>query len=216
MDDVPSRPVDESRSEQEATERDFYDLATEYGVLYRVIAQAVRDAVGKRCTQEDFQLVLTKVSIAGWNKWSADPGCFGPGSLRIWALRRAHWRLADLRAERREDALAKLALQREHQSLNFEVKMPDKVLEDEEERPRAFSGALAKLEPVSRWAVIEVFLHGLTHREAARELGVSKATIDRKLEKAYPILATELADWNPRGSHAPSDTPPTTPPRRRS
>ena len=89
MDDVPSRPVEKTRSEHEAAGRDFYDLATDFTVLHRQIAKGVLDAVGKRCTKDDFQMVLQKVSIAAWKKSEASPGCFGPGMLRTWASRHA-------------------------------------------------------------------------------------------------------------------------------
>ena len=46
MDDVPSRPVEKSRSEHEAAGRDFYDLGTDFTVLHREIARGVQDAVG--------------------------------------------------------------------------------------------------------------------------------------------------------------------------
>ena len=75
MDDVPSRSVESSRSEREAAGRGFYDLGTDFTVLHREIARGVQDAVGKRCTRDDFLDVLQKVSIAGWDKWRARPGC---------------------------------------------------------------------------------------------------------------------------------------------
>ena len=215
MDDVPSRPVERSRSEREAAGRGFYDLGTDFTVLYREIAKGVQDAVGKRCTRDDFQDVLQKVSFAAWKKWSARPGCFAPGTLRRWAWRNARWRLADLKEERRRNVIGELALQREHQAGNFDAKLPDSAMEDEE-LPRAFAGALQKLDPLSLWAIIEVFLRGLTHRKAAVELGVTKAKIDRTLEKAFPVLASELSDWDPHASHKPKATPPTIPPTRRS
>ncbi|MFL5615410.1 MAG: RNA polymerase sigma factor [Gemmatimonadaceae bacterium] len=215
MDDVPSRPVEKSRSEHEAAGRDFYDLGTDFTVLHREIAKGVLDAVGKRCTKDDCQLVLQKVAIAGWKKWKASPGCFTPGTLRTWASRRAVWRLADLKEERRKDALAELALQREYEAGNFDAKLADAEIE-EEEFSRAFAGKLLKLEPFSLWAVIEVFFRKLTHREAAAELGLSKTKLERKLDEAKAVLARELADWDPRASHEPSATPPTIPPTRRS
>ena len=215
MDDVPSRSVESSRSEREAAGRGFYDLGTDFTVLHREIARGVQDAVGKRCTRDDFLDVLQKVSIAAWEKWSARPGCFAPGTLRSWARRNAGWRLADLKEERRRNVIGELALQREYEAGNFGAELPDSAIE-EEERPRAFAGALQKLDTLSRWAIVEVFFRGRTRREAAAELGVTRAKIDRRLDKALPVLASELTDWDPRASHKPSDTPPTIPPTRRS
>jgi RNA polymerase sigma factor (sigma-70 family) len=215
MDDVPSRPVEESRSEREAVGRGFYDLGTDFTVLHREIARGVLDAVGKRCTRADFQDVLQKVSIAAWDKWRARPGCFAPETLRSWAIRNASWRLADLKEERRRNAIGELALQREYEAGNFDAELPDSAIE-EEERPRAFAGALQKLDTLSLWAIIEVFYRGRTHREAAAELGVSKPKIERTLKKALPVLRRELPDWGPHASHKPSATPPTIPPTRRS
>lgn len=214
MDDVPSRPVERSRSEREAAGRGFYDLGTDFTVLHREIARGVLDALGKRCTREDFLDVLQKVSIAAWDKWSARPGCFAPGSLRRWARRNARWRLADLKEERQRNVIGELALQREYEAGNFDAELPNSLIE-EEERPRAFAGALQKLDTLSRWAIIEVFYRGRTRREAAAELGVTKAKIDRRLAKAFPVLAGELTDWDPRASHEASATPPTIPPTRR-
>lgn len=214
MDDVPSRPVERSRTDYEAAGRRFYDLGIDFTVLHLEIARGVQDAVGKRCTREDFLDVLQKVSIAAWDKWSARPGCFAPGSLRRWARRNARWRLADLKEERRRNAIAELALQREYEVGNFDAALPNAVIE-EEERRRAFAGALHKLDTLSRWAIIEVFFRRRTHREAAAELGVTKAKLDRRLAKAFPVLASELTDWNPRASHEASATPTTIPPTRR-
>jgi RNA polymerase sigma factor (sigma-70 family) len=171
--------------------------------------------VGKRCTQDDFLDVLQKVSIAAWYKWRARPGCFAPGTLRRWASRSAGWRLADLKKKRRRNVIGQLALQREYEAGNFDAELPHEATE-EEKRPRAFAGALQKLDTLSRWAIIEVFFRGLTHREAAAELGVTKSKIDRRLDKAYPVLASELSDWDPSQSHKPNTTPPTIPPTRRS
>ena len=215
MDDVPSRPDERSRSEREAAGRGFYDLGTDFAVLHREIAKGVQDAVGKQCTRDDFLDVLQKVDIAAWKKWSARPGCFAPGSLRRFARKNARWRLADLKEERRRNVIGELAVQREYQAGNFDAALPDSAIE-EEERSRAFAGALQKLDTLSRWAIIEVFFRRRTTRKAATELGVSKAKIDRKLKKARPILARELSDWDPRASHKPSATPPTIPPTRRS
>lgn len=213
MDDVPYRPVERSRSEREAAGRGFYDLGTDFAVLYREIVRGVLDAVGKRCTQEDFLDIVQKVSIAAWDKWSARPGCFSPGNLQRWARRNGRWRLADLKKERQRNAIVELALQREYEAGNFDAKLPNSI--EEEERPRAFAGALQKLDTLSRWAIIEVFYRRRTRREAAAELGVTKSKIDRRLAKAFSVLASELTDWDPHASHEASAAPPTIPPTRR-
>jgi len=215
MDDVPSQPDEKRRREREAAGPGFYDLGTDFAVLHREIARGVQDAVGKRCTQDDFLDVLQKVSIAAWDRWRARPGCFAPGTLRRWAWRNAGWRLADLKQERRKNAIGQLALQREYEAGNFDAELPHAAIE-EEARPRAFAGALQKLDTLSLWAIIEVFFRGLTRREAAAELGVTKSKIDRRLDKAFRVLASELSGWNPRQSHKPKATPPTIPPTRRS
>jgi RNA polymerase sigma factor (sigma-70 family) len=215
MDDVPSRPDERSKSEREADGRGFYDLGTDFAVLHLEIAKGVQDAVGKQCSRDDFLDVLQKVDNAAWERWSDRPGCFAPGSLRKFARKNARWRLADLKEERRRNAIGELAVQREYAAGNFDVALPDSAIE-EEERQRAFAGALQKLDTNSLWAIIEVYYHRLTHREAAAELGVSKAKIGRWLAKAFPILRRELKDFDPRASHRPSATPPTIPPTRRS
>ena len=215
MDDVPSRPDERSRSEREADGRGFYDLGTDFAVLHREIAKGVQDAVGKQCSRDDFLDVVQKVDTAAWKKWTARPGCFAPGSLRRWARRHAGWRLADLKEERQRNAIRELALEREYATGNFDAALPDSAIE-EEERRRAFAGALQKLDPFSLAAIKEVYYRGLTHLEAAAELGVSKAKIGRWLAKAFPILRRELKDFDPRASHRPSATPPTIPPTRRS
>jgi RNA polymerase sigma factor (sigma-70 family) len=148
-------------------------------------------------------------------KWIARPGFFAPGTLQNWAWRNAEWRLADLKEERRRNVIGELALQREYEAGNFDAELPNLAIE-EEERRRAFAGALQKLDTRSLWAVIEVFFRGLTRSKAAAELGVSKGKIDRALKKAFRVLKRELADLDPHASHKPKATPPTIPPTRRS
>src|ERR1051325_2226344 len=140
MDDVPSLPVEKSRSEREAPGRGFYDLGTDFAVLHREVARGVQEAVGKRCSQDDFLDVVQKVSEAAWHKWRVRPGCFAPGTLRRWARLNAGWRLADLKKERRKNVIGELALQREYEAGNFDAELPSAI--EEEERSRAFAGAL--------------------------------------------------------------------------
>jgi hypothetical protein len=100
MDDVPSRPTERSRPENDDAPRGIYDVATEFAVMYREIARGAQDYLGKRCAREDFLDVTQIVADEAWKKALADPGCFARGELRKWATRPARWRYKDLLAER--------------------------------------------------------------------------------------------------------------------
>jgi RNA polymerase sigma factor (sigma-70 family) len=172
-------------------------------MMYREIARGAQDYLGKRCAREDFLDVTQIVADEAWKKALADPGCFARGELRKWATRAARWRYKDMLAERRKHALAQLALQREYEAGNFDAQLVDAAIEEAEERPRAIARGLQLLEPVSEWAVIEVYLRGRSRREAAAELGITRGKLDRKIEKALRFLARVLSALD---SRAPRET----------
>lgn len=209
MDDVPSRYTESSRTENEDAPRGIYDVTTDFAAMYREIARGVQDFLGKRCAQEDFLDLVQIVSMNVWNRARARPGYFARGEVRKWARLDAQWRYKELMAERRKHAIAELALQREFEAGNFDVQSMEAAIEEAEERPRAIVRGLKLLDAVSQWAVVEVYLRGRSRRKAAAELGITRGKLDRKIERALPVLASALSDWDARGPRVPSAPRPT-------
>lgn len=211
MDDVPSRPTDSSRTENEDAPRGIYDVATEFAVMYREIARGAQDFLGKRCAREEFFLVVQNVAIEAWKQALAHPGCFARGELRRWASRNAHWRYLDLKKERRKNAFVQRAIELAQAAGNHHVQPVGSALEEAEERRRAIVGALQLLDPELQGAVIGRFFREQSEREAAAELGITKGKLERRIKKALRVLARALRDWDPRAPRDAERAAPNTP-----
>jgi RNA polymerase sigma-70 factor (ECF subfamily) len=76
---------------------------------------------------------------------------------------------------------------------------------------RRMLGAIEGLPEDEREVFDLVRIQGLTHAEAARVVGVSEKTVQRRLNRARLLLAEQLADLRPDAPGGPTESPGDTP-----
>jgi RNA polymerase sigma factor (sigma-70 family) len=127
--------------------------------------------------------------------------------LRLWE-RREQWHDGSARAlvfrigknlaydARRRTTVRRRWVRREMEEVRFGER-PDEHYENSEVEAR-FRKALAGLTPSRREAVEQVRLRGLSHKEAADALGISRQTVANRMTLALKDLRVLLADVLPQ------------------
>ena len=172
------------------------DLVASFGARYREIFFGLTDARLTGFDRDDWADLLQDLLVEAWELSRSDPAYLANGAARRWARCAAPYRRSDRkRKERRRVAREELFV-RELLAGYVDPDVLDSLLV--EECRQAVNHALELLEPRPRAVVSAVWLRGLSKRQAAAELGMSRDTVTDLLDQARPRLALILSDYNPR------------------
>jgi RNA polymerase sigma factor (sigma-70 family) len=158
-----------------------------FEALYAANAGFVRGYVLRRSTPARADDVVAEVFLTAWRRLEDVPP-----DARAWLLGVARRVLANERRgfERQEALRARLGQER----------APDEDAAGEASSRRVLD-ALESLEEGDREALLLVAWEGLSHRDAARVLGVREATFSVRLHRARRRLIRVLASDEPDTNH---------------
>jgi RNA polymerase sigma factor (sigma-70 family) len=176
------------------------DFAARFSACYREIFFGVVDARLTELDRDDWADVLHDLVAEGWELFRSDAAYLANGTARRWARHAAPYRSADRKRKDRRRVAREELFVREFLAAYVHPNVLDSLVA--EECRQAVNHALELLPPRPRAAAIAVWLRGLSKRQAAAELGMSRDTVTDLLDEARPRLALILSDYNPRRSGA--------------
>lgn len=93
---------------------------------------------------------------------------------------------------------SKKRVEKKHSDQSLQTQISEKVLHDPTaklEVNKAVRQAIESLEPDLRRTLTLIYLEGLTFRETAAFLGLSQKAIEKRVQKAFDILHSQLAAY---------------------
>lgn len=144
-----------------------------------------RRLCGRLCIAED---VVQEAFLAVWRR--ADSYSESRGSVRAWILTIVRHRAIDASRRQTRNQTAELLLDGLEEQLVAPAQVEAEA--DRRERARIVRGALRRLPPSQREAVVLTYFCGLTHHETATAVGRPLGTVKGRLRLGHERLRQDL------------------------